>query len=104
MVKPNFVDPDPCERASAGEYAVYVGRLAEDKGLRVLLNAWKQLRTPYPLQGCRPERSERRSQTQARELQLSGVAFRGRTPLRNHSVVLTRDSSSFPAPGTKHSA
>ena len=77
-VKPNFVDPDPCERASAGEYAVYVGRLAEDKGLHVLLNAWKQLRTPYPLQivGDGPERAG--LETQARELQLSGVAFRGR--------------------------
>ncbi len=59
MVKPNFVDPDPCERVHAGDYAVYVGRLAEDKGLRVLLNAWKQLRTPYPLQivGDGPERA-----------------------------------------------
>ncbi len=77
-VKPNFVDPDPCERANAGEYAVYVGRLAEDKGLRVLLNAWKQLRTPYPLQivGDGPERAGLESQ--ARTLQLSGVTFSGR--------------------------
>jgi glycosyltransferase involved in cell wall biosynthesis len=77
-VKPNFVDPDPCERATAGEYAVYVGRLAEDKGLRVLLNAWKQLRTPYSLQivGDGPERVG--LEAQARDLQLSGVTFRGR--------------------------
>jgi|SRR5579863_1194859 len=77
-VKPNFVDPDPCERTNAGEYAVYVGRLAEDKGLRVLLNAWKQLRTPYPLQivGDGPERAGLESQ--ARDLQLSAVTFRAR--------------------------
>jgi glycosyltransferase involved in cell wall biosynthesis len=77
-VKPNFVDPDPCERLSTGEYALYVGRLAEDKGLRVLLNAWKQLGTPYPLQivGDGPERAA--LEDQARALQLSGITFRGR--------------------------
>jgi glycosyltransferase involved in cell wall biosynthesis len=82
-VKPNFVDPDPCERKSCGEYAVYVGRLAEDKGVHVLLNAWKQLRKPYPLQiiGEGPERAK--LEAQARALQLSTVTFRGRLSREN---------------------
>ena len=77
-VKPNFVDPDPCERTTSGDGAVYIGRLAEHKGLGVLLNAWKQLRRAYPLQiiGDGPERAA--LEAQAQELQLSGVTFRGR--------------------------
>jgi glycosyltransferase involved in cell wall biosynthesis len=78
VVKPNFVDPDPCERQGAGEYAVYVGRLSEEKGLRVLLNAWGKLPARYPLQivGEGPDRAVLESH--ARELQLSGITFRGR--------------------------
>src|SRR5580700_3043434 len=99
MVKPNFVDPDPCERASAGECAVYVGRLAEDKGLRVLLNAWKRLRTPYPLQivGDGPERAG--LETQARELQLSGVAFRGRLS-RSETMAAIKNARFIVVPST----
>src|SRR5215813_421554 len=85
VVKPNFADPDPGERVTAGEYAVFVGRLAEDKGLRVLLNAWRLLPEPYPLQivGDGPERGAR--EEQARELRLTGVTFRGRLP---HALVI----------------
>jgi glycosyltransferase involved in cell wall biosynthesis len=98
-VKPNFVDPDPCERANAGEYAVYVGRLAEDKGLRVLLNAWKQLRTPYPLQivGDGPERPT--LEQQARDLQISGVTFRGRLP-RPETMAAIKNARFIVVPST----
>ena len=78
VVKPNFVAPDPVERQSAGEYALFVGRLAENKGVGILLNAWKQLPAQYPLLivGDGPERHA--LEAQAHQLQLSGVAFRGR--------------------------
>jgi glycosyltransferase involved in cell wall biosynthesis len=78
VVKPNFVDPDPCERVSASDYAVYLGRLAQEKGLGVLLDAWKQVRGQYPLQivGDGPERAA--LEAKVRTLQLSGVTFRGR--------------------------
>jgi glycosyltransferase involved in cell wall biosynthesis len=49
VVKPNFVDPDPGLKCGAGEYALYVGRLSVEKGLRVLLGAWGQLRGRIPL-------------------------------------------------------
>lgn len=76
-VKPNFADPDPRERVGAGEYALFIGRLLENKGVSVLLNAWKSLPLPYPLQivGEGPERAA--LEVQARELQLSRVIFRG---------------------------
>lgn len=78
VVKPNFVDRDPGERIGPGEYGVFVGRLAEEKGLSVLLDAWKQLGGQYPLQivGDGPERVM--LEAKARELKLTEIRFRGR--------------------------
>lgn len=42
-VKPNFVDPDPGVGPGRGGYALFVGRLAEEKGVGTLLAAWNQL-------------------------------------------------------------
>lgn len=84
-VKPNFVDPDPQERQAAGHYAVFIGRLMDNKGLQVLLDAWKELPAGYQLQivGDGPERPA--LEAQARELQLSGITFRGRL---SHAAVI----------------
>jgi glycosyltransferase involved in cell wall biosynthesis len=51
VVKPNFVYPDPGCRTpeEIGQYALFVGRLSEEKGLRGLLAAWKRLGRPIPL-------------------------------------------------------
>jgi glycosyltransferase involved in cell wall biosynthesis len=48
-VKPNFVAEDFKSRASPGQYSVFVGRLSEEKGVQVLLSAWRMLRTAIPL-------------------------------------------------------
>jgi len=48
-VKPNFVARDPGERAEVGDYALFVGRLSEEKGLRTLIDAWRRLDAPLPL-------------------------------------------------------
>ena len=42
-VKPNFVDPDPGMGSGQGGYALFVGRLVEEKGVNTLLDAWPQL-------------------------------------------------------------
>ena len=41
-VKPNFMTEDPVPGDGGGAYILFVGRLSEDKGVHVLLNAWKQ--------------------------------------------------------------
>ena len=43
-VKPNFVHPDPGMGRGTGGYALFVGRLSEEKGIATLLAAWSQLR------------------------------------------------------------
>jgi glycosyltransferase involved in cell wall biosynthesis len=48
-IKPNFVNPDPGVRAGGGGYATFVGRLSKEKGLPVLLDAWKTLGAEMPL-------------------------------------------------------
>ena len=45
VLKPHFVESDPGPRDKTGNYALFVGRLAEEKGIRTLLTAWEQL--PY---------------------------------------------------------
>jgi glycosyltransferase involved in cell wall biosynthesis len=49
VVKPNFVAPDPGEKTSAGEGAVFVGRFWPEKGVATLLRAWAKLGGAIPL-------------------------------------------------------
>jgi glycosyltransferase involved in cell wall biosynthesis len=47
--KPNFLQTEPEPGAGQGGYAVYVGRLSIEKGLGVLLDAWRKLDRQFPL-------------------------------------------------------
>lgn len=49
VVKPNFVDPDPGPGLHDGGYALFVGRLSPEKGVRTLLAAWERLGPGIPL-------------------------------------------------------
>jgi glycosyltransferase involved in cell wall biosynthesis len=42
-IKPHFLPRAPSPGTGQGNYAVYVGRLGAEKGLRTLLSAWKQM-------------------------------------------------------------
>ncbi|PYX74632.1 MAG: glycosyl transferase family 1 [Acidobacteria bacterium] len=83
FVKPNFVHPDPGadqeDHGRAG-YALFVGRLSPEKGVRTLLAAWQRLHSRIPLLivGDGPQRAE--LEAQAEHLGLSGVQFRGFLP------------------------
>jgi len=47
--KPNFVPADPGVGEHRGGYGLYVGRLAEEKGIRLLLRACAEAKTKVPL-------------------------------------------------------
>lgn len=49
QVKSHFVNPDPGIGAGDGNFALFVGRLAEGKGLATLLGAWQLLGARMPL-------------------------------------------------------
>jgi glycosyltransferase involved in cell wall biosynthesis len=49
VVKPNFVHPDPGIGRGRGQYALFVGRLSEEKGLSTLLAAWGRIGGRLPL-------------------------------------------------------
>ena len=57
-VKPNFLAPDPGTGAHERDSFVFVGRLSEEKGLQVLLDAWSRAPLALPLEivGDGPER------------------------------------------------
>jgi glycosyltransferase involved in cell wall biosynthesis len=60
VVKPNFLVADPGPGQGAGGYALFAGRLTEEKGIRTLLQAWRALsgRVPLKIAGSGPLASE----------------------------------------------
>ena len=78
-VKPNFLPDPPAAGSGEGGYAVFVGRLSEEKGVRTLLDAWR-LRPGLPLRvlGSGPLEEEL-SRTARREgLPVEFLGFRRR--------------------------
>lgn len=55
-VKPNFLDPDPQPGPGGGNFALYAGRLAPEKGIGTMLKAWEQVgdRMPLKIAGAGP--------------------------------------------------
>jgi glycosyltransferase involved in cell wall biosynthesis len=55
VVKPHFIHPDPGPRRGGGEFALYLGRLAEEKGIGTVLDAWQALsHVPLKIRGDGP--------------------------------------------------
>jgi len=48
-VKSNFIDPDPGIGDGQGGYALFVGRLSQEKGVNTLLAAWEKIGGKIPL-------------------------------------------------------
>jgi glycosyltransferase involved in cell wall biosynthesis len=68
VVKPHFVEPDPLPRQETlGDYALFVGRLDPEKGVRTLLTAWEHL-DAIPLRIRGSGRLRREAQAAARRL------------------------------------
>jgi len=49
VVKPNFVFPDPGVGPGDGNYAIFVGRLSQEKGIDSLIKAWETIGPRLPL-------------------------------------------------------
>ena len=63
VVKPNFVHPDPETGAHHGGFALFVGRLSPEKGIRTLLRTWQTLKDmPLKLVGDGPLMGEVQAQ------------------------------------------
>ena len=76
-VKPNFVARDPGTGNVDREYALFVGRLSAEKGVRTLLAAWKKLpHIPLIILGDGPEAAAFRAAAK----QLDNVKFVGTVP------------------------
>jgi glycosyltransferase involved in cell wall biosynthesis len=59
IVKPNFLDAPPIGAEARENFAVYIGRLSAEKGVRTLLNAWRQVPSlPLKIVGDGPLRAE----------------------------------------------
>ena len=82
-VKPNFIHPDPSPGRGQGGYAVFIGRLSPEKGIKTLLSAWRQLggRLPLKIIGDGPLAAS----VKAAANQTAGIDWLGR---RQHQEVL----------------
>ncbi len=88
VVKPNFVLPDPGVGSGPREYAVFLGRLSEEKGLPTLLQAWTQVHPSHTLRiiGDGPMQKEIHSKISSASL--SNVRLDGRLPRKDSLSVL----------------
>ena len=80
VIKPNFVDsPEPPSHGGGG-YAVFAAHLSEQKGVRTLLQAWRELRdVPLKIVGDGPMMMELRAMAAAHDLPVEFLGMRPRT-------------------------
>jgi glycosyltransferase involved in cell wall biosynthesis len=86
MVKPNFVKDSGMVGEGNGGYALFVGRLIPEKGIRTVLQAWEQHAVPIPLRimGDGPLADEVRS----RAARLKSVEYLGqRSPAEIYAAL-----------------
>ena len=84
---------DPGPRNAGGDYAVFVGRLCVEKGIRQLLWAWRRLRRiPLVIVGDGPLRGEAESYIERNGMEQCALN-RGHSPAGNPGV---REASALP--------
>lgn len=97
VVKPNFVHPDPGLGDAAGNFALFVGRLVPEKGIRTLIDAWQHIGVSIPLRivGDGPLAPE----VAAAAAQCAGITWLGRHP-RAEVLALMRAATLLIFPST----
>ena len=79
VVSPNFVDSTAPASRGGGGYAIFVARLSEEKGTRVLLRAWRELRDiPLKVVGDGPLFDEFQAAARAEGLPIEFLGMRPR--------------------------
>jgi glycosyltransferase involved in cell wall biosynthesis len=90
-VKPNFVQPDPGMSTGAGGYALFVGRLSQEKGPATLISAWakRKITLPLVIVGEGPLRPTLEAQVSAQGL--TNITFRGWLP-REQTMAMMKEA------------
>jgi glycosyltransferase involved in cell wall biosynthesis len=79
LINPNFVDSTGPASPGGGGYAVFAARLSEEKGVRTLLKAWRQLRdVPLKVVGDGPLLGEMREEAERNGLPVEFVGMQPR--------------------------
>ena len=77
-IKPNFLPHKPQAGGGVGDYAVFVGRLSIEKGLRTLLDAWTHLPNfKLKVIGDGPLRNELHQKAQRSKISVEFLGFQG---------------------------
>ncbi len=79
VVKPNFLEEDPGIGTGGGGFALFVGRLTEEKGIDTVLRAWERVGASLPLKAIGTGPLEARVREAAERL--DAVEYLGRQPL-----------------------
>jgi glycosyltransferase involved in cell wall biosynthesis len=92
IVKPNYIVSDPgLSDPSQGEYALYIGRLDLEKGVKTLLESWKSLQIPLKIRGS--GQLEQVMKEFVVENNLMNVEFIGR--LESDALIKLRSKARF---------
>jgi len=95
-IKPNFLPDAPEIGPGDGGYAVYVGRLSNEKGVRTLLEAWREIeRFPLKIFGDGPLRRELEDDARRNALSVEFLGFRPRAEILD--VVRRADLQVIPS-------
>ena len=80
VVKPNSVDLDCGERTAGSEYALFIGRHSKEKGLRILIEAWRRWRERIPLRIVGDGPLRREIEQEAERHGMACISFLGQLP------------------------
>jgi len=87
VVKPHFVYPDLPQRDHDGGYILYAGRLSIEKGVEVLLDAWRSMKdVPLKIMGDGPAANDLKRF--ARTQNISPVEFLGYVPRSQYEATM----------------
>lgn len=92
FVKPNFINVESGMDSIKGDYAVFVGRISEEKGIDILLRAWGKNRSGQLLiLGSGPQEDKVRAAI--RNQNLIGITLKGQ--ISRNEVISTIANSQF---------